>query len=93
MRNTQETYYSNAGEIPNGSPRFAQGDIVLFPSKQGIIEQVVRNVFWDGEFGGWLVCCYLIGIHEQNFVHLKEKDKWIPHENGLWSWWEKKNEI
>ncbi len=94
MKHTRETSYAyfgyNKATDKNTSPRFKVGDKALVPYKGKVISQTVNNVFWDEEFGGWLVCCYLIGIHEQNFIHESERDDWIPHEDGLWSWWEKK---
>ena len=92
MQDTRETCYSINDDKTkeNTSPRFKPGDKLLIPHNDEIIPQVPHTIFWDKEFHGWLVCCNAIGVHEQNYILESEKDNWIPHEDGLWSWWEKK---
>jgi len=91
MKDTRETRYGwDSGKTAeNTSPRFKVGDKVLIPHNGGLILREVLDVYWDKEFGGWLVCCCALGIHEQNFILESEKEDWVPHEHGLWSWWER----
>jgi hypothetical protein len=94
MKDTRETRYCpDSGKTEeNTKPRFKPGDKVLIPHNGKLIEQIPRSVMWDQEFGGYLLFCHLIGVHEQNYIHESEKDQWISHEDGLWSWWERKGE-
>lgn len=71
-------------------PRFKRGDVVLIPMYERPYE--VDEVYWDYEFGGWLVVLSgsCIGVHESNFILAAEKDEWEPHKNRLWSWWTRK---
>lgn len=92
MNATYETAYVRGMTKQNSQPRFRVGDKVLIPYQGNIIERTVKSVFWDAEFGGWLVVCHSLGIHEQNYIPADERDMWEPHEDGLWSWWERKNQ-
>jgi len=93
MRDTRETYYTQDSGMTdkNTSPRFKVGDELLISHNGKLIPQTVRAIYWDKEFGGWLVCCHLVGVHEQNYIYKEERKNWIPHEDGLWSWWQKKD--
>lgn len=86
MNDTRETIVHNDIDIPLIWPRFFPGDNVLSPSNGAIHSNIVRNVYWDGEFGGWLVVIGSIGIHECNFISESDIGKWEPHEDGLWSY-------
>ena len=91
MRDTQESnIYNEKNQIANPMPRFKEGDVVLAPYNGKIVKQTVKSVFWDKAFGGWLCCCHLIYIHEQNYILEAEQRQWKPHENGLQSWWTKR---
>lgn len=87
MTDTRETAYDDAMTEENSKPRFAIGDVLLVPAFGEIREQTPHNVFWDKEFGGWLVCCGSIGVHEQVYILASERDQWEPHDDGLWSYW------
>jgi len=87
MRDTRETAYVKGATKKETRPRFNVGDHVLIPAFGEIKEQVPHSVFWDEEFGGWLLACAVIGVHEQNYILASERDFWEPHEEGLWSWW------
>ena len=93
IKDTRETYYhSSSGKNENNtSPRFKVGDKLLTPYNGEIITQTPHKIVWDTEFGGWLVVCHLIGVHEQNYIHESEREDWIPHEDDLWSWWERRS--
>ena len=73
-------------------PRFRAVDVVRIACRPEQSIELQTNAYWDYEFGGWLVCPHLIGIHESNFVLEAEVDQWEPHANGLWSWWTKKEQ-
>jgi len=92
MHDTRKTYYHSYSEKTenNTKPRFKPGDTVLLPYNGELIPQSPTSVMWDKEFGGWLLFCPMIGIHEQNYVLESQHDLWIPHENRLWSWWTKR---
>ena len=89
MTDTRETAYIQAMTEDNSSPRFKVGDTLLIPALGEIREQVSHTIFWDKEFGGWLVCCGCIGVHEQNYILASERDLWTPEDDGLWSYWTK----
>lgn len=91
MRKTKETYHKPGTATSEQCPcRFAEGDEVLFPFKGEVRRDAIHSVYWDDEFGGWLLALGCIGVHEQNFIPSTERDLWTPHEDGLWSWWERK---
>lgn len=92
MKDTRDTYYSpDSGKTEfNTKPRFKAGDRVLAPYDGSILLQIPRDVLWSRHFGGWLLYCNLLGVHEQNYILEAERDLWVPHEDGLWSWWEMK---
>ena len=89
MKDTRETAYNKNITEQNSQCRFKVGDKVIISHNGEYVEQIPHAVYWDEEFGGWLLCCHLIGIHEQNYILASELDKWQHHEDGLWSWWEK----
>lgn len=74
----------------NSRCRFNIGDKVLTPRNAKLLTMAIHTIFWDKSFGGWLVCPAGIGIHEQNFILESEHEQWEPHEDGLWSYWTRK---
>ena len=87
MTDTRETAYIKGATEETTAPRFKIGDKLLIPAFGEIREQTPHAVFWDAEFGGWLLACAAIGVHEQNYILASERDMWEPHDDGLWSWW------
>ena len=91
MKDTRETAYRKRMTENNSQCRFRVGDKVLVEINGKIAEQVPHTIFWDKEFGGWMLACGHIGVHEQNFILVNERDQWTHHQaDGLWSWWERK---
>jgi hypothetical protein len=72
------------------APRFKKGDILLAAYALHMPFELEQNSFWDREFQGWLIAPGFCGVHESNFILESEKDDWVPHEDGLWSWWERR---
>jgi hypothetical protein len=73
------------------APRFKAGDQVIgahWPDKV----LCSSEPYWDYEFSGWLIAPGLIGVHECNFILASEREQWEPHDQGLWSWWTRKEE-
>jgi len=70
------------------APRFKAGDIVLAAYSDEVPWVLYMDSYWDREFGGWLVVPRCIGVHESNCILAAERDQWVPHAHGLWSWWE-----
>lgn len=66
MQDTRETLYRHdSGKTKeNAQPRFKPGDTVLISHNGELIPQTPRSVMWDKEFGGWLLFCHLIGVHD-----------------------------
>ena len=87
MKDTRETAYRDGATEQTTTPRFKVGDHVLIPAFGQIREQVPHAIYWDSEFGGWMLACAIIGVHEQNYILASERDLWEPHDDGLWSWW------
>jgi hypothetical protein len=94
MRDTRETQVrEDVAPEHRPAPRFKAGDVVRIACKPELVIELDRDAYWDYEFGGWLVCPHLIGIHESNFVLESEVDQWEPHAgSGLWSWWTRKGQ-
>ena len=90
LQNTRETAYVEGAIEKNTRPRFKIGDVLLTPAFGQIREQIPHAVFWDKEFGGWLVACGTIGVHEQCYILASERDEWEPHDENLWSYWTRK---
>lgn len=94
MNNTKQTAYNKNMTEDNSSCRFHPGDRVLFPNElTGKVKPMtIKNIHWDKEFGGWVCACENspIFIHEQNFILESDADKWNPHFDNLWSWWERR---
>lgn len=93
--NTQDTCYSMHTEKTrnNTHPRFSVGQEVLWRYRGSeLMRSSVKSTLWDREYGGWLVVTGSIGIHEQNFISATDYEnyEWEHHENGLWSWWTRK---
>ena len=92
MKDIRETAYNTAMTEENSQCRFKVGDKVLSSHNGEVVLQTVPHINWDKAFGGWLLFCHLIGGHEQNYILESEQDQWEAHEDGLWSWWERKGE-
>lgn len=93
MNDTRETAYQDDMTEKNSHCRFEIGDKVLIPNQGKKIECIPHAINWDKSFGGWLLHCHLIGVHEQNYILASERDLWKPHENGLWSYWTRKTKL
>lgn len=93
MNDTRETAYKQEIKEDNSKCRFKEGDKISYTIiDDGTGASIVRSVFFDEEFGGWLVVLAggCVGVHEQNFILESEKDLWEPHYYVLWSYWTKK---
>lgn len=91
MNDTRETAYVNGATEETCKCRFHVGDEVLHAWKPEMLQSPYAINF-DEEFGGWVLFCGLIGVHEQAYIMASERTLWEPHENGLWSWWTRASE-
>ena len=87
MNDTREIAYNAFHTMDNNPCQFEIGQELLILRDGECIKVIPHTICWDETFGGWLLSYGSIGIHEQNFISAIEKDKWEPHEAGLWSYW------